>query len=140
MFDTSIITRENAIEFFEKVSLDNEDAIVSKESHPFSFKIARARKARGYRRRKAENRYRGQRDNTYQWGRDIKSFNFESRLKAEESESSIILRGLNDYIDELEDEQLKKMEKNTDASYIDFIVKEKSETMMIAIFCLTRVR
>ena len=60
MFD--IITKENEVAFNEKIELDDEVSVVNSPKNLSDFEIARARKARGDRRRKAAERHRGQRD------------------------------------------------------------------------------
>ena len=144
MFDTDIITRENAIVFFEKVELDNDTTEKITNTKSFSpFHTARARKARGDRRREATLRNRGQRDGKRHPKRDEKAYSFWSISQATPSTSKIISRGVDDYLDEIEEENAEaKAQAEAEAdkeAYLRFLKEERYEALMKAIVNLERV-
>ena len=144
MFDTDIITRENAIVFFEKVELDNDTTEKITSTKSFSpFHTARARKARGDRRRKAAERHRGQRDGKRHFKRDEKEYSSWSLSQVTPSTYSLINRGIDDYLDELES-QVAEAEAHAEAeadkkAYLRFLKEERYEALMKAIVYLERV-
>ena len=141
MYD--IITKANAIEFFEKVELDNEVSVVNSPKQLSDFEIARAKKARGDRRRKAAERHRGQRDGKRHPKRDEKSYSAWSLSQATPSTSKIITRGVDDYLDEIEAENAEaKAQAEAEAdkeAYLRFLKEERYEALMKAIVYLERV-
>lgn len=142
MFD-DIITKENEEEFYEKIRVDNEVSVVNSPKHISSFEITRARKAHGDRRRMAADRHRGQRDGKRHYKRDEKAYSFWSLSQATPSTYTIINRGVDDYLDEIDAE---KAEANAQAEaeaykedYIHSLKEERYEALMKAIFNLERV-
>ena len=144
---TDIISRENFNEFFEKVGLDNEttEEMDSKSYSPSysPFKIARAHKARGDRRRKAEDRHRGQRDGKRHPKRDEKEYSHWSISKVTPSVSSLINRGVFDYLDELDGEvaeaEAKAEAEDEKVAYLRFLKEERYEAITLATVYLERV-
>lgn len=141
MYD--IITKANAIEFFEKVELDNEVSVVNSPKQLSDFEIARERKSRGDRRRKAALRHRGQRDGKRHPKRDEKAYSFWSLSQATPSTPKIINRGVDDYLDELES-QVAEAEAHAEAeadkeAYLRSLKEERYEALMKAIINLDRV-
>ena len=140
------VGRENAMEFFEKITLDNDfdnfnftnKPSAKRESLP-SFYAVNYRKSRGFRRTAAKNRFRGQRDGCYSERHENRAFNCYSKRNAFESCSSIIKRGNNDYIEEIEDEKLEKAEKIAKAQYTANLVKERNEAVFTLISCAKRI-
>ena len=140
---TEIITKENAIEFFEKVELDNEVSVVNSPKQLSDFEIARAKKARGDRRRKATLRHRGQRDGKRHPKRDEKAYSFWSLSQATPSTSKLINRGVDDYLDELESQVAEAEAHAEDEAYkkahLISLKEERYEALMLAIVNLERV-
>ena len=141
MFD--IITKENEVAFNEKIELDDEVSVVNSPKNLSDFEIARARKARGDRRRKAALRHRGQRDGKRHPKRDEKSYCYESLSQANPSTLKLINRGVDDYLDELES-QVAEAEAHAEAeadkeAYLRFLKEERYEALMKAIVYLERV-
>ena len=144
MFDTDIITRENAIVFFEKVELDNDTTEKITNTKSFSpFHTARARKARGDRRRKAAERHRGQRDGKRHFKRDEKEYSSWSLSQVTPSTYSLINRGIDDYLDELEGEaaeaKAKAEAEDEKVAYLRFLKEERYEAITLATVYLERV-
>ena len=84
-----------------------------------------SRKLRGYRRRKAKERFRGQRDNQPGncFHRDRVHYTWESRNDHQESKVKVIQRGYDDYLDDIEEKQVEaeaKAEAEAEA-YLRFI-------------------
>ena len=142
MFD-DIITKENEEEFYEKIRVDNEVSVVNSLKPLSPFKIARARKALGDRRRVEADRHRGQRDGKRHPKRDEKAYSFWSISQATPSTSKIITRGVDDYLDEIEAENAEA-EAQAEAEaykedYIHSLKEERYEALMKAIYNLERV-
>lgn len=143
---TEIITKENSVAFFEKIGLDDEVIKVTsdhKAKKSNAFEIARARKSRGDRRRKAALRHRGQRDGKRHPKRDEKAYSFWSLSQATPSTPKIINRGVDDYLDELES-QVAEAEAHAEAeadkeAYLRSLKEERYEALMKAIVNLERV-
>lgn len=142
MIDT-LINEKNFNEFFEKISIDDEVSVVNSPKKLSVFEIARARKARGDRRRKATLRHRGQRDGKRHPKRDEKSYSAWSLSQATPSTYTIINRGVDDYLDEQETE-LTEAEAQAEAeaykeAYLRSLKEERYEAVMLAIVNLERV-
>ena len=141
MFD--IITKENEVAFNEKIELDDEVSVVNSPKNLSDFEIARARKARGDRRRKAALLHRGQRDGKRHPKRDEKAYSFWSLSQATPSISKIIKRGVDDYLDEKEN-KIAEAEAQAEAeaykeAYLRSLKEERYEALMLAIVNLERV-
>lgn len=143
MYD--IITKANAIEFFEKVELDNDTTEKITSTKSFSpFHTARARKARGDRRRKAAERHRGQRDGKRHPKRDEKSYSAWSLSQATPSTSKIITRGVDDYLDEIEAEnaeakaQAEAEAKANKEEYLRYLKEERRNALITAAWYLEK--
>lgn len=112
MYDIAYVGRENAVEFFEKVCLDNDsknfdftdNTSIKVESSP-SFYTVNCRKKRGYRRTISNNRFRGQRDGEYSFSHENRAYNNFCKEAVSESCSSLIKRGYDDYLDDIEDQK-----------------------------------
>lgn len=131
MFDTDIITRENAIVFFEKVELDNETTEKNTNTKSFSpFHTARARKARGDRRRKAAERHRGQRDGKRHYKRDEKEYSYKSISHVTPSNSDLIRRGIKDYYDDIEEKEIEELIDLSNVYYLRLLCKWRDEALL----------
>lgn len=136
MYGIDYVGRENAVEFFEKVSLDNdsenftEKNSIEVESCP-SFYTVNIRKRPGYRRTVAKNRFRGQRDGEYSFSHENRAYHRLCRNAASESSSSIIKRGYDDYLDDIEEqkntEDIKKAEKIASDIYKSNLIEERNK-------------
>lgn len=142
MFDTDIITKANESEFIEKTILDDDVTAVKTSKKLSDFDIARARKARGDRRRKAEVRHRGQRDGNYHYKRDEKAYSHESIAKATPSNSKIIRRGVNDYLDDMEEKKAKAEAiaeaKANKEEYLRYLKEERRNALITAAWYLEK--
>ena len=129
MYD--IITKANAIEFFEKVELDNETTEKNTNTKSFSpFHTARARKARGDRRRKAAERHRGQRDGKRHYKRDEKEYSYESISHVTPSNSDLIRRGIKDYYDDIEEKEIEELIDLNNIKYLRLLCKWRDEAIL----------
>lgn len=142
MFD--IITKENEVAFNEKIELDDEVSVVNSPKNLSDFEIARARKARGDRRRKAAERHRGQRDGKRHPKRDEKSYSAWSLSQATPSTSKIITRGVDDYLDEIEAEnaeakaQAEAEAKANKEEYLRYLKEERRNALITAAWYLEK--
>lgn len=110
MYDLAYVGKENENEFLEKVYLDNDsenssftdETSIEVKSSP-SFYTVSTRKKIGYRRTKAKERYRGQRDGEHSFSHENRAYNNLCKKAVFESTSSIIKRGYDDYLDEIEE-------------------------------------
>lgn len=137
MFD--IITKENEVAFNEKIELDDEVSVVNSPKKLSAFEIARARKARGDRRRKAALRHRGQRDGKLHYKRDEKAYSFWSISQATPSKNALINRGIDDFLDEIEAENAEAKAQAEAEAYIRSLKEERYEALMKAIFYIKMV-
>ena len=140
MFD--IITKENEVAFNEKIELDDEVSVVNSPKKLSAFEIARARKARGDRRRKAALRHRGQRDGKLHYKRDEKAYSHESIAKATPSNFQIIRSGVDDYFDDLKS-QTAKAEAIAEAKankeeYLRYLKEERRNALITAAWYLEK--
>ncbi len=143
MFDI-YLRRDNAVEFFEKVSLDNDSenftdkTSIEVESSP-SFYTANYRKKIGYRRTVAKNRFKGQRDGVYSERHDNRAFNKLCKKAASESNSSVIKRGYNDYLDDIEDEKKKIEQEIAKENYKNFLLEERNQAALTLLLCSAKI-
>lgn len=150
MYDVAYVGKENAVEFFEKVCIDNDsdnfdfiDAIPFEiESSP-SFYTANYRKKRGYRRTVTKNRFRGQRDGEYSLSHENRYYNNLCKKAVSESRSSVIKRGYDDYLDDIEEqknaEEVKKAKEIANEIYKANLIEERNEAALTIMICAAKI-
>lgn len=146
MYDVAYVGKENAVEFFEKVCLDNDSdnfnfigAIPFEiESSPTVY-TANCRKRRGYRRTVAKNRFRGQRDGEYSFSHENRAFNKLCKKAVTESNSSVIKRGYNDYLDDIEEEQRMAEYEIAKENYKNFLLEERNQAALTILVCSAKI-
>lgn len=138
MYD--IITKANAIEFFEKVELDNEVSVVNSPKQLSDFEIARAKKARGDRRRKAAERHRGQRDGKRHYKRDEKEYSYDSISHVTPSNSDLIRRGIKDYYDDVEEKEIEELIDISNIKYLRLLCQWRDEALLEGIRAFEKVK
>lgn len=146
MYGFDIILKENEAEFFEKVCLDidnNSESFDFIDTIPFeiesspSFYTANYRKKRGYRRTVTKNRFRGQRDGEYSFSHENRAYHRLCRNAASESRSSVIKRGYNDYLDDIEDQ--KNVEEVANEIYKANLIEERNEAALTIMICAAKI-
>ena len=138
MYD--IITKANAIEFFEKVELDDEVSVVNSPKKISDFEIARARKAHGDRRRKAAERHRGQRDGKRHYKRDEKEYSYDSISHVTPSNSDLIRRGIKDYYDDVEEKEIEELIDISNIKYLRLLCQWRDEALLEGIRAFEKVK
>lgn len=141
MFD-AIVTEKNYTEFLEKLEIDDEVRVVNFPKQLSAFEVARGKKTRGDRRRKAALRHRGQRDGNYHYKRYEKAYSHESIAKATPSNSKIIRRGVNDYLDDMEEKKAKAEAiaeaKANKEEYLRYLKEERRNALITAAWYLEK--
>lgn len=146
LYDVAYVGKENAVEFFEKVCLDNDsDNFSFIDAIPFeieplpSFYTANVRKVPGYRKTIAKNRFRGQRDGVYSERHDNRAFNKLCKDAVSESRSSAIKRGYNDYLDDIEDDKKKAEYEIAKKRYKTFLLEERNQAALTILVCSAKI-
>lgn len=147
MYGFDIVVKENATDFFQKICLDNKpetDYSVEIEISPSfevlpSFYEVNAKKKRGYKRTAVKNRFRGQRDGVYSERHDNRAFNKLCKKAASESNSSVIKRGYNDYLDDIEDDKKKAEYEIAKENYKTFLLEERNQAALTILVCSAKI-
>lgn len=129
MMDFAYVGVENAVEFFQKISLDDTSSknfnFTAKKATKINAYPYNERKNRGNRRTAAKNRFRGQRDGTYSLRHENRAYNIRCKRKDRTNRSnSIIKRGLNEYLDDVEEKTEKEKNENKKHAFKDDILNE----------------
>lgn len=147
MYGFDLVVKENTTDFFEKVCLDDTtetdysvkiDFSPSFEALP-SFYEANTKKKRGYKRTAVKNRFRGQRDGVYSERHDNRAFNKFCKKAASESNSSVIKRGYNDYLDDIEDDKQKAEYEIEKENYKAFLLEERNQAALTILICSAKI-
>ena len=102
-----------------------------------SFYTANYRKKRGYRRTVVKNRFRGQRDGEYSFSHENRAYN--KLCKKAASKPTVIERGYNDYLDDIEDEQRMAEYEIAKENYKNFLLEERNQAALTILVCSAKI-